>query len=168
MALVVKRSVWWWWWWCGWWWERFWGEHRRKIRQYLGSLCASVNFSNDTEWCRGCDQPANRRRAKHFDCHHQHCSHQPHSKEGPGQIKLLMHQNSCKCLFILLLLLVYLHFLLTYWSFWVFLITWTISVYPCQAATWRAVLPSASFNSVLAPDYIVCQDNCSSCFCTLH
>ena len=24
------------------------GEHRRKVRQYLGSLCTSVNFSNDT------------------------------------------------------------------------------------------------------------------------
>ena len=25
------------------------GEHRRKIWQYLGSLCTSVNFSNDIE-----------------------------------------------------------------------------------------------------------------------
>ena len=74
----------------------------------------------------------------------------------------LIHLNSCKILFILLLLLVCLHFLLTCWSFCFFLITWTISVYPCQAATWRAVLPSASFNSVLAPDYIVYQDNCLS------
>ena len=74
----------------------------------------------------------------------------------------LIHLNSCKYLFISLLFWVCLHFLLTCWSFWVFLITWTISVYPCQAATWRAVLPSASFNSVLAPDYIVYRDNCSS------
>ena len=67
----------------------------------------------------------------------------------------LIHLNSCKYLFISLLFWVCLHFLLTCWSFWVFLITWTISVYPCQAATWRAVLPSASFNSVLAPDHIL-------------